>query len=420
MCGNPNLVEILDLGVQSLTGVFPKKKSDEITSGPLVLTKCFGGKETCGLVQLKHSYEMNELYGDNYGYRSGLNVSMVKHLHGKVKRILEMGCLQPNDVVIDIGSNDSTTLQAYPPGIYRLVGIDPTAAKFKSFYPPHVTLLADFFSPGVVRGHFSDKVKVITSFSMFYDLEEPLEFMRDVHDVLDEDGMWVFEQSYMPKMLATNSFDTVCHEHLEFYALAQIKWATDRVGFKVIDVEFNDVNGGSFSVTVAKRSSRHMASDAKVAAILREEEHAGLGTLQPFVEFSHRINKAKSELLAFIGDVKRRGKSIYGLGASTKGNVLLQYCGITKNDIECIGEVNSDKFGSFTPGTLIPIIPEDDLLKKKPDYLLVLPWHFRSFFEANKKFSDVTLVFPLPKLELVGVRDAAARSTPPSTSAKQH
>lgn len=408
MCGNTNLVEVLNLGAQALTGIFPKREGDKITSGPLVLVKCLGGKDACGLVQLKHSYDLNEMYGDNYGYRSGLNASMVRHLHGKVKRVLDVCSLQPNDLIIDIGSNDSTTLQAYPLSTYRLVGVDPTGIKFEKFYPPHVSLLADFFSAALIKRHFADKAKVITSFSMFYDLEKPLAFMKDVYDVLDEDGIWVFEQSYMPAMLATNSFDTVCHEHLEFYALSQIKWATDRVGFKIIDVEVNDINGGSLSVTVAKSGSRYEANDGKVDAILGEEEYAGLATLRPYLEFSHRINEAKAELLRFIADVKRHGKSIYGLGASTKGNVLLQYCGITKKDIEFIGEVNSDKFGCFTPGTLIPIIAEDELLRKKPDYLLVLPWHFRRFFEANRKFRDVTLVFPLPKLERVGRRGTAS------------
>jgi len=404
MCGNANLVRTLDLGVQALTGVFPKSRSESVTSGPLVLVKCFGEEGVCGLLQLGHSYDLNEMYGDNYGYRSGLNSSMVRHLHGKVERILSVARLQPNDLVIDIGSNDSTTLQAYPRDMYRLVGVDPTAAKFRGFYPSHVALIADFFSANVVNHYFGDKAKVVTSFSMFYDLEEPMVFMKDVFDVLDDDGLWVFEQSYMPKMLATNSFDTVCHEHLEFYALKQIKWAADRVGFKIVDVERNEVNGGSFSVTVAKCGSRYRANDAKVNNMLAEEKAAGLDTLKPYLDFSRRVRDAKSALLVFINDVKKHGKSIYGLGASTKGNVLLQYCGITPKEIELIGEVNEDKFGCFTPGSLIPIIPEFELLNKKPDYLLVLPWHFRNFFESNKKFEKVALVFPLPKLECVELR----------------
>ena len=265
VCGNAVLAPMLDLGEQVLTGVFPRNKRASVTSGPLRLVKCTGGDHVCGLLQLEHTYDLAEMYGLNYGYRSGLNASMVAHLRRKVDRIRANVELTPGDLVVDIGSNDSTTLQAYPDSGLTLVGIDPTGVKFHSFYPPHVQLISEFFSAALIKDRFQDrKARVVTSFSMFYDLEDPLAFMRDVHDVLADDGIWVFEQSYMPTMLATNSFDTVCHEHLEYYALRQIKWMADRVGFRIVDVEFNDVNGGSFSVTVRKRGSDGRTSSGLV------------------------------------------------------------------------------------------------------------------------------------------------------------
>src|SRR5450759_3424359 len=225
ICGNPNLERVLDLGEQMLTGVFPREKGTKVTIGPLHLVKCMGGDSVCGLVQLEHSYDLGEMYGENYGYRSGLNASMVAHLRGKVKTILGQVALREDDLVIDIGSNDSTTLQAYPSSGRVLVGVDPTAVKFHSYYPPHIQLIPDFFSAALVKARFpGQKAKVVTSFSMFYDLEDPMGFMQQVYDVLADDGVWVFEQSYMPTMLDTNSYDTVCHEHLEFYALRQSKW----------------------------------------------------------------------------------------------------------------------------------------------------------------------------------------------------
>ena len=224
ICGNTRLQCVLDLGQQMLTGVFPRAKNANITMGPLRLVKCVGGDEVCGLLQLQHSYDLREMYGENYGYRSGLNASMVAHLHNKVKRILGQVQLNKGDLVVDIGSNDSTTLQAYPAGPV-CVGIDPTGVKFSNYYPAHIQLIPDFFSAAVLKERFpGKKAKVITSFSMLYDLEDPISFMREVHDVLADDGVWMFEQSYMPTMLETNSYDTVCHEHLEFYALRQIKW----------------------------------------------------------------------------------------------------------------------------------------------------------------------------------------------------
>ena len=398
ICGNTHLASVLDLGEQMLTGVFPREKGAKVTTGPLRLVKCMGGDEVCGLLQLEHSYDLGEMYGENYGYRSGLNASMVAHLHSKVKKILGQVELREGDLVIDIGSNDSTTLQAYPSSGQVLVGIDPTGVKFRNYYPPHIQLIPDFFSSALVKERFPEqKAKVITSFSMFYDLEDPMGFMRQVYDVLADDGVWVFEQSYMPTMLETNSYDTVCHEHLEFYALRQIKWMADRVGFKIVDVEFNDVNGGSFSVKVAKSHS-NLTLAPSVQKILNQELEKGLDTLIPYQAFAQRVVKTKNDLLEFIKVAHSQGKTVAALGASTKGNVLLQYCRLTEKDVSFIGEVNPEKFGCFTPGTWIPIIPEAELLAKNPDYLIVLPWHFRKFFLENKKFSKFTLVFPLPQL----------------------
>ncbi|WP_439518162.1 class I SAM-dependent methyltransferase [Hydrogenophaga sp.] len=401
ICGNSQLERVLDLGEQMLTGVFPREKGADITTGPLHLVKCTGDGDVCGLLQMEHSYDLGEMYGENYGYRSGLNASMVAHLHNKVKRILGLVELRDGDLVIDIGSNDSTTLQAYPSQGLSLVGVDPTGVKFHSYYPPHIQLIPDFFSSKLVEARFpGKKAKVVTSFSMFYDLEDPMGFMQQVFDVLADDGVWVFEQSYMPTMLDTNSYDTVCHEHLEFYALRQIKWMADRVGFKIVDVEFNDVNGGSFSITVSKAHGDQPVLPA-VQAILDDERARGLDTLQPFREFSDRVEASRRELLAFLAEAKAKGKRVAVLGASTKGNVLLQYCKLTTSDVECVGEVNAEKFGCFTPGTWLPIVNENDLLANEPDYLLVLPWHFRKFFLANRKWKTAKLVFPLPRLDVV-------------------
>ena len=401
ICGNTHLECVLDLGEQMLTGVFPRQKNAAVTTGPLRLVKCVGGDEVCGLLQLEHSYDLGEMYGENYGYRSGLNASMVAHLNNKVKKILGLVTLNDGDLVVDIGSNDSTTLQAYPSKGPILVGVDPTGVKFHSYYPPHIQLIPDFFSSALVKARFpGKKAKVVTSFSMFYDLEDPMGFMRQVYDVLADDGVWVFEQSYMPTMLDTNSYDTVCNEHLEFYALRQIKWMADRVGFKIVDVEFNDVNGGSFSVTVAKSSGGEAVIPA-VLKILDDERAAGLDTLAPYQAFAERVARTKGDLLAFIKSALAEGKSVAALGASTKGNVLLQYCGLTEKEISFVGEVNAEKYGCFTPGTWIPIVPEDDLLQNEPDYLIVLPWHFKKFFVAKRKWKHAKLVFPLPHLEII-------------------
>ena len=401
ICGGTDLENIFKLGEQALTGVFPKSRTQSITSGPVDLVKCVA-HDGCGLVQLEQSYELSEMYGMNYGYRSGLNASMVKHLQSKVERILKSAILRPGDIVIDVGSNDATTLRAYPKGEFELVGVDPTGVKFSEYYPDHIRLVPEFFSAAAAAKALSGrKAKVITSFSMFYDLEQPVQFAREVAGALADDGVWIFEQSYLPTMLKTNSFDTICHEHLEFYSLKQVMWIAREAGMKVLDVEFNDVNGGSFSVTATKAGSARPANTKRVQEILDDELALGLDGLDVFARFRDDVARAKERLLSFLVEAKARGFKVRGLGASTKGNVLLQYCGISEDLLPKIGEVNEDKFGAFTPGTLIPLVPESEVLAELPDYLVILPWHFRKFFAGLPSMKGRKLVFPLPELEIV-------------------
>ncbi|MCA1326251.1 class I SAM-dependent methyltransferase [Herbaspirillum sp. alder98] len=402
ICGNTDLQQVLDLGEQTLTGIFPKQRDQEITRGPLRLLKCTGSDECCGLLQLAHSYDLGEMYGENYGYRSGLNASMVRHLNAKVERILKLVDVSDDSVILDIGSNDGTTLRAYGEQAGQRIGIDPTAEKFRQYYPSGVTIVPDFFSASLFNKAFpGKKARVVTSFSMFYDLERPFDFVSEVAAILDQEGIWVFEQSYMPLMLERNSYDTACHEHLEYYAIKQIQWMTQRAGLKIVDVEFNDINGGSFSVTVAHRDASY-PEFAGLAALCQQELDAGLDTLAPYQAFADRVSENRRVLREFVTNALAQGKRVACLGASTKGNVLLQYCGFTPEEIIAVGEVNPDKYGSFTPGTLLPIVPETDFLDNEPDYLIVLPWHFREFFIKNNKLKKGKLVFPLPNLEIIG------------------
>jgi len=391
ICGNQHLEVVVDLGEQYLTGVFPHHRADEeITCGPLRLVKCHGGEDSCGLLQLQHSYDLSEMYGDNYGYRSGLNASMVRHLQGKVSRIRSVVDLKAGDLVVDIGSNDGTTLRAYPDNL-QLVGIDPTGEKFKQYYEQHIQLISDFFSADLLKRAFpGKKAKVITSFSMFYDLESPVDFAKQIASVLDpHEGIWVFEQSYMPLMLERNAYDTICHEHLEFYGLKQIVWIADKAGLEVVDVEINDINGGSFSVVAAHKGSKYRDVNGVVARLLESEAAAGLSSLEPYQAFSRRMEESRLALQNFVSKAKLEGKKIYGLGASTKGNVVLQYCGFTENDVSAIGDVNPDKFGALAPGSWIPIEDETRVLASNPDYLLVLPGTSVSFLLRTRSSRGV-------------------------------
>jgi cyclopropane fatty-acyl-phospholipid synthase-like methyltransferase len=344
------------------------------------------------------------MYGENYGYRSALNGSMVQHLREKVEALCAFIRLEENDVVLDIGSNDGTTLSFYPNEIAR-VGMDPTAGRFKEFYKSGIHVIADFFSAERFSREFGNrKAKIVTSIAMFYDLEHPLEFVEQIARVLDDDGIWHFEQSYMPLMLTMTAYDTICHEHLEYYGLRQIEWMLKNSGLKLIDVELNDVNGGSFAVTAAKANSRFEPNKAAIEKVLRDEDETEMSTLSPFEQFAERVSAHRNELVALIDQLEGEGAKVLGYGASTKGNVILQYCGITQERLPFSAELNEDKFGCFTPGTGIPIISEADARAMKPDYLLVLPWHFRTnLIEREAEFlrDGGKMIFPLPAIEVV-------------------
>jgi len=240
---------------------------------------------------------------------------------------------------------------------------------------------------------------------MFYDLEDPIEFVKAIHNHLDEDGIWHFEQSYMPSMLRLNSYDTICHEHIEYYSLFNIKYILDRAEMRIVDVQMNGINGGSFAVTAARKDSGIVANDVLIDWLYAQELKMGFDTLQPFEVFEKRVFEHKESLRTLIDAINSDNKKILGYGASTKGNVVLQFCNFTNEDILAISEVNPDKYGCFTPGTNIPIISEEDAIKMRPDYYLVLPWHFKDgIVRREKDFlrNGGKLIFPFPEIEIIG------------------
>ncbi len=403
VCGNQHLVTLLDLGNQYLSGIFPKSIDLDMYRGPLKLVKCDETTGGCGHVQLEHTFDLPTMYGQEYGYRSGLNSSMVKHLQEKYQKISDFIDLENEDIVIDIAGNDGTFLGFFPSNL-KLVSIDPTSKKFKNYFKDHVNYIADFFSEKTFRDFFGESTaKLVTSFSMFYDLEDPCQFAKEVNSILDpEGGLWVLEQSYMPEMLRVNSFDTVCHEHLSYYGMRQLKYIMDNAGLKIIQFEFNDVNGGSVSMMVANKNSKYEECTEMLNGLLNQELELGLDTVKPWEEFALRIEKCKNQFWELISACKEDGLKVAALGASTKGNVTLQTWEITPEDILVVGDVNPDKDGSFTPGTWIPIKSEDFVINEY-DVFVILPWHFRNFFINNEKFKGKKLIFPLPNPEIVTV-----------------
>jgi NDP-4-keto-2,6-dideoxyhexose 3-C-methyltransferase len=407
ICKSPNLENVIDLGYQSLASIFPKNTNEILPVSPLILTKC----KDCNLVQLKHTLPMDDMYKSMvYGYRSGLNATMTEHLRNMVEDILSIVTLNDGEVVLDIGSNDGTLLKNYSTqGLIR-IGIDPTGLQFKDYYPSDVSLVPDYFNKENYYSAIQGKAKIITSISMFYDLPDPVNFMKDIKAVLHDDGVWIMEQSYMPTMLESHSFDTICHEHLEYYGLQQIKYMTNLTDLRIFKVEFNSCNGGSFRVFICHQNASYgnLKDTAEINTVLESEEV--YNNTECYTVFMNKCDKLKAQLKMLLCSIKKQGKTVYLYGASTKGNTLLQYYSIDNMLISGAAERNTDKYSKFTPSTNIPIMSEEQVRNAKPDYMLVLPWHFREeFLEREKEYlkNGGQFIFPLPSIEIVSNKPIA-------------
>ena len=399
-CSSKSLKKLYSLGNQYLTGIFPKSRSQNVPKGELSMVMC--GK--CSLLQLENSFNVNVMYGENYGYLSSLNPHMIKHLKMKSEKLKKISKLGNDETIIDIGSNDGTFLSNYRK-TNRLIGVDPTIKKLKKFYRKDIITISDFFSAQTVSKYLKNKkAKIITSISMFYDLPSPIKFAQDIYECLDNDGIWHLEQSYMPLMLKNISYDTICHEHLEYYSLKTIKYIFDKVGFKIIDLEFNDINGGSFALTVSKKKSKYPEYLKIVDWLLLKEEKYKYNSSTAQLKFFKSVMQHKKILQDLLSNLIDMRKKVIGYGASTKGNVILQYCNLTSSNIKFIVDVNKDKNNKYTPGSLIKIVSEKEIKRYNPDYMLVLPWHFKNFIlqkEKNYLNQGGKLIFPLPDIEIV-------------------
>ncbi len=396
-----DLINVCDLGEHAMCGFFPSSNTIELERGSLAL----GWSPSSGLLQLIEERDVSSMYGENYGYRSGLNNSMIKHLENKVKYLNNILNLPKDTCVLDIGSNDGTLLSFYDENYLR-IGIDPTITKYSNYYKDGIIKVAEFFNAeSFIKASGNKKADIITSISMFYDLPDPNNFVENIALILSENGIWNLEQSYMPSMLRTNSYDTICHEHLEYYSLIVIKNLLERNKLRILDVIFNKINGGSFSITVCHKNAPYLSNHSIINWMLNQEKRMGLDTPTPYRKFENRAFSHRSDLKELIKSIKNSGGKIGGYGASTKGNVILQFCGLNSNDLYGIAEVNEDKFGKYTPGSKIPIQSESVIKKENPDYLLVLPWHFREgIIKREEEYlrKGGKLIFPLPEIEIVG------------------
>lgn len=410
LCGGDALTPVISLGDQHIGGAFARPGSPVPVQRriPLDLVRCDPSvnQDACGLVQMRHSVPPKVLYS-SYWYRSGINQTMRDHLAGIAHAAEELAGLEAGDLVLDIGCNDGTLLKSYQTKGIRRLGIDPSNVVSHA-RAAGLEVVNDFFSANALRSAYPDqKPKVITSIAMFYDLENPRAFVSDIKDSLHEEGVWIVELSYLPSMLRMNSFDTICHEHLEYYSLAPMERLLAEHQLEAIDVTLNDSNGGSFRVAVAHAGKIKPSEEAcdRVQQLRLSEFELALDTNAPYALFSKNIKTIRNDVRSFLKKAKAQKKLVHGYGASTKGNTTLQYCDVTPGLLPAIADRNEDKWGTTTVGTNIPIISEAESRKKKPDFYFVLPWHFikefkqreREFLERGGKF-----VVPMPRVEIIG------------------
>ena len=382
-----------------------------------------GGKENLSLImdesigapRLKTTVDPNKMYGQ-YWYRSGINSTMTKELKDVAKSCLESIPMEKGDIFLDIACNDGTLLRSIPTHFTR-VGIDPADDTFYNESSQVADLIIqDYFTAKSFKeSKYGDrKAKIITTIAMFYDLDDPLSFLKDIDEVLDDEGLFVMQLSYTPLMLRQLAFDNICHEHVYYYSLTSIINLLNKVDMKVVDCIFNDVNGGSFRVYIRKNKSTDSlfrtspfrdVARYRIESTLELENKEGITTAEPYLKFYEEINLLRNKTHDFIWNkVKTEGKRVWGYGASTKGNTLLQWLKLDNNLIEGIAERNPQKYGLKTVGTNIPIYSEDDMRKQNPDYLLILPWHFINEFkirEENYLNNGGTFIVPCPKFELI-------------------
>lgn len=407
VCGSPVLVPVIDLGPQVLQGAFakPGRAASTGEAFPMRLVRCGADRDpgACGLLQTSASVPPERLYR-TYWYRSGLNATMRDHLRGIAE---QSGALagRPAPAVLDIGCNDGTLLRAYPAASAR-VGVDPSdiAAGLEG----DVTVVNAFFpSEAALTALAGARFDIVTSIAMFYDIEDPCGAAAAIARLLAPDGLWVLELSYLPLMLLRNAFDTVCHEHLEYYSLTVLETVARRAGLRIFRVEVNGMNGGSIRCFVCHAANDRLGTveDRVFLEALRRRERAmGLATDHPYHAFQARAEALREELLARLRAVRDGGGRVHVYGASTKGNVLLQWCGIGRDLVECAADRNPEKVGAVTPGTGIPIVSEAESRALRPDLYLVLPWHFRREFLERERamvMGGTKLLFPLPGVEIV-------------------
>ncbi|MDI9569386.1 MAG: class I SAM-dependent methyltransferase [Pseudomonadota bacterium] len=391
LCGASDLSDVFSLGVQFINDFVPEEKIGHGLKAPLDLIMC----DRCSLLQLRHTAPQELLYSRHYWYRSGVTDTMRRALRDIAVEIESMVDLKPGDVILDIGANDGTLLAAYTAPDIRRVGCEPADNLVDSLSKNADYVMHDFWNYDryikLANQWGFGKARVITAIGMFYDLDDPNRFIKDAQLALADDGIFVAQLMCMAPMIEKNDLGNICHEHLEYYSLDSLKYLLESNGLEMFKIEENDVNGGSYRIF-----ARHYSG----LGIDYREKY----TLDDILAFAKRIEDNRARCVEFIKNEVGKGKKVYVYGASTKGNVILQYYGLDHLLITAAAERSPEKWGKYTIGSWIPIVSEEEARRANPDYFLVLPWAFFDEFyerEAEWRSRGGKFIVPLPEFRVV-------------------
>ena len=404
-CGNPSLIPCMDFGNQYLSSIFPSDLSyhNTLKKEPLDLVLCEKNENSCGALQLGHSFDMSKMY-EHYPFTSSTNSSMPKILRDVLDSALAYVTITEHDLVLDIGGNDGTLLSFLQEKKCDLLCIDAAQNITPIFKSDKFNVVNGFFNAESYKLATTKKAKLVFSIAMFYHLYDPIQFSKDVASCLADDGVWVIQMAYLPAMIKTNMYDNIVHEHVCYYATDHMRWIMDKADLEIFDVTLNDVYGGSFRIFVKKKGCAKYPQTERYNNELKNEQEMGIYKANTYTAFMERVKKTGIDLVALCKKIKSEGKKLWIYGASTKGNTILQYCGITNELIEAAADSNSFKFGKYIIGADIPIKNEEEMRAIKPDYLLALPYSFVDGFMKREQAlinNGTKFIVPLPEVKIL-------------------
>ena len=398
ICNSKNLKLAFSLGNIAYTGIFLKRKNLNVPKDHINIVYC----KNCSLVQLDRNFNLNYMFGKNYGYRSGINKSMSSHLDNLAKKITKIFKLNAKDHVLDIASNDGTLLNAYNKDIIK-VGVDPLINKFNKNYKKINFKISKFFDAKYIKKLKIPKFKVITALAVLYDLPDPNKFIKDIKEVLDKEGVFIIEVADLYLTLKKNIFDTFCHEHLEYYSFKSLNYLIKKNNLKIFDHEYLQVNGGSSRYYITHKEA-NFKTKRKLYNIKNIEIKNKVNHFLSLKVFYYSITQLKNKFISLMKDLKNRNYTVHGYGASTKGNVLIQFYGLNNNYIDYISERNKQKYNCYTPGSKIKIVSEKYSRELKPNFYVVFPWHFKKEIllrEKKIRKKGTKFIFPLPRIKII-------------------